>query len=86
MGLMKFNENGASILRSTFQKGKMNSSICGKLPEKAYMTDLLMNIINDGHKVISVPVYEPWVEVDTSYDLEATYTINRISEIDQKIK
>ena len=85
MGLMKFNENGTSILRSTFQKGKMNSSICGKLPEKAYMTDLLMNIINDGHKVMSVPVYEPWIEIDTSHDLEALYTRDRIKLIDEKI-
>jgi len=82
MGLMKFNENGTSILRSTFQKCKMNSSICGKLPEKAYMTDMLMNIINDGHKVLSVSVYEPWIEVDTVEDLVSSHTLQRVVQID----
>ena len=40
-----------------------------KVPEMAYMTDLLMQLIKDGIKIQSVPVNLPWVEVDTKEDL-----------------
>jgi NDP-sugar pyrophosphorylase family protein len=36
----------------------------------AYMTDLLMHMIETGEKVHAVPVNGGWLEIDTAHDLQ----------------
>ena len=82
MGLMKFTAKGLEVLSSTFKDGCENGSILDKKPENAYMTDLLMEIVNQGGKIKSVPIRHPWIEIDTTEDLESEVTLERIKSIE----
>ena len=85
MGLLKFSQSGVELLRESFRRYKKMGLIMNKVPEMAYMTDLLMQLIKDGIKIQSVPVRLPWVEVDTKEDLVSSYTLERISLIEKKL-
>ena len=82
MGLMKFTAKGLEVLSSTFKDGCEKGSILDKKPENAYMTDLLMEIVNQGGKIKSVPIRHPWIEIDTTEDLESEVTLERIKSIE----
>lgn len=81
MGLMKFSPRGLETLRDTFHRACAASALRGKSPEKAYMTDLLQLMIDEGSVVSAVKVYGGWVEVDTVSDLESKVTRERLSGI-----
>ena len=81
MGLMKFSTNGLATLRDVFNRAKQAGSIRGKMPEKAYMTDLLQFLIDEGHALTAVKVHGGWVEVDTVSDLESAVTRTRLQQI-----
>ena len=81
MGLIKFSPKGVEILKKVFHNAKKEGSICGKLPEKAYMTDLLQNILDLGYLIQAVPVHGGWVEVDTVKDLESKTLTDRLSNM-----
>jgi L-glutamine-phosphate cytidylyltransferase len=81
MGLMKFSSAGIETLKSVFYEARRTGSLRGKLPEKAYMTDLLQAIIDAGHRLQSVPVRGGWVEIDTVSDLESETTRSRLAAI-----
>lgn len=83
MGLMKFSQSGVELLRESFRRYKEMGLIMNKVPEMAYMTDLVMQLIKDGIKIQSVPVRLPWIEVDTKEDLVSSYTLERISLIEK---
>lgn len=82
MGLMKFTAAGLTSLKTVFQAACATGQLRGKPPEKAYMTDLLQALIDDGVRVEAVQVRGPWVEVDTVEDLLMQTTLNRIDAID----
>jgi choline kinase len=81
MGLMKFSSEGVKILRKVFQEAKNSGRLRGKPVEKAYMTDLLQNIIDLNYRVDAVPVHGGWVEVDTVSDLLSEVTRSRLGDI-----
>ena len=81
MGLMKFSANGLQLLKRTFHYCKSAGILRGKPPEKAYMTDLLQMMIDDGCRLDAVPVHGRWVEVDTVGDLNSHFTRSRLREI-----
>lgn len=86
MGLMKFSNTGLGWLKSVFHSAQTSKDIQGKLPEKAYMTDLIQSTIDAGYRVESVPIHGGWIEVDTVSDLESEVTLQRIREIRAGIK
>ena len=79
MGLIKFSPKGVEILKKVFNKAKNEGSIRGKLPEKAFMTDLLQLIVDSGYRIEAVPIKGGWVEVDTVSDLESPLLLQRLS-------
>ena len=81
MGLMKFSAKGVNILRTVFHDAKNSGYLGGKQVEKAYMTDLLQQIIDVGFRVDSVPLHGGWVEVDTVEDLRNECTQSRLKAI-----
>ena len=81
MGLMKFSSEGVKILRKVFHEAKNSGRLRGKPVEKAYMTDLLQNIIDLNYRVDAVPVHGGWVEVDTVSDLLSEVTRSRLGDI-----
>lgn len=81
MGLMKFSARGIEILRDTFHRARAAGSLRGKAPEKAYMTDLLQLMIEEGNTLSAVKVNGGWVEVDTVSDLESPVTRERLVAI-----
>jgi choline kinase len=83
MGLMKFTAKGLEVLSSTFKDGCEKGSMLDKKPENAYMTDLLMEIVNQGGEIKSVPIRHPWIEIDTTEDLESEVTLERIKSIEE---
>ncbi|HOS45041.1 MAG TPA: phosphocholine cytidylyltransferase family protein [Paludibacter sp.] len=83
MGLMKYTAKGLELLRQAFHTGQKKENIRGKLPEKAYMTDLLQAMIDAGIRLDSVPVHGGWVEVDTVSDLTSEVTRKRLADINR---
>lgn len=81
MGLMKFSPRGLEMLRDTFHRACAAASLRGKSPEKAYMTDLLQLMIDEGRTLSAVKVRGGWVEVDTVSDLESAVTRKRLTGI-----
>lgn len=81
MGLMKFSPRGIEILRETFHRARSKGSLRGKTAEKAYMTDLLQLMIDEGNIITAVKVQGGWVEVDTVNDLNLEITKSRLREI-----
>ena len=82
MGLMKFSPKGTELLKTVFNELKDRGSIQGKPVEKAYMTDLLQEMIGLGYTLQSVPVRGGWIEVDTVNDLESDITRTRLDSIE----
>ena len=70
IGLMRFRRNGVAALREGYvSMREADRPWKTKRPvERAYMTDLLSELILLGHRVQSVPVDAGWLEVDTVSD------------------
>jgi choline kinase len=70
IGLMRFRGAGVAALRNGYASmGEADRAWKEKRPaERAYMTDLLSELILLGHRVHSVPVDAGWLEVDTVHD------------------
>jgi choline kinase len=81
MGIMKFSYSGMETLKLAYHKAVSSGGVRGKPVEKAFMTDLLQSLIDDGQKLQSVKVRGPWVEVDTVEDLLSATTRERLSTI-----
>ena len=74
IGLAKFSKTGAEILRSNYQRvvaeyhGRAFQQAA--LVEKAYLTDMIQELVNLGYEVHSVDIEGGWLEIDTPEDLE----------------
>jgi choline kinase len=86
MGLIKLSGKGTAIFKRVFHEAKQAGSLRGKPVEKAYMTDLLQLVIDQGYPVHSVPVRGGWVEVDTVSDLESKVTRERLAQISRSVE
>ncbi len=72
IGLMRFQKKGISAIknaRSNFHK-QLRPWMTQHPIKKAYMTDLLMEVILMGYHVKAVPIENGWLEVDTVNDYE----------------
>lgn len=74
IGLAKFTKSAAQAMRASFHQVAKE---CPAAPfhhasclEKAYMTDMLQELINRGAWVQSVDIKGDWMEIDTPQDLE----------------
>lgn len=75
VGLMKFSDKGAEILREIYHNAKSkfwNKSWqqSGNVFQKAYMTDILQEIIDQGIRVDALKIKSGWFELDTVDDYE----------------
>lgn len=74
IGLAKFTKSAAQAMRAAFHQVAQE---CPSAPfqhasclEKAYMTDMLQELINRGARVQSLDIKGDWMEIDTPQDLE----------------
>lgn len=86
MGLMKFSATGTDTLKRAFHEARRVGSLRGKPVEKSYMTEMLQSLIDDGHRLQSVPVRGGWVEVDTVADLMSATTRQRLFAIADELE
>lgn len=85
MGLMKFSPDGVNQIKKIFHAALKSGKLLQKSAENAYMTDLLQAVIDFGKPIMSVPIYDNWIEVDTVDDLESKTTLSRIKLISKQI-
>ena len=81
---MKFSENGIEILKTIYHEAYEKGNIRGKKIKEAYMTDLLQLLVDQGHKIKAVPIFENWVEIDTIDDLKNRKIKARVDSIDNE--
>ena len=80
IGLMRFKDQGLSRLRSIYETARSTAQKGGdpwglsRPFEKAYMTDLLQALINDGQDLKAVQVDRGWFEIDSVTDYEMMRT------------
>lgn len=79
MGLMKFSIDGIAQIREIFHRAINDESVLGKPAENAYMTDILQALIKQNKKIMGVPVFGGWIEIDTVSDLHSPYLIKRLN-------
>lgn len=74
IGLAKFSKTGAEILRANYQRivveyqGRAFQQAAAV--EKAYLTDMIQELIDLGYEIDSVDIGGGWGEIDTPEDLE----------------
>jgi len=75
IGLAKFTKSGAEAMRATYHQAEKSPTVpfqhAASL-EKAYMTDMFQELVNNGSLVKSVDIDGGWMEIDTPQDLERT--------------
>ncbi|MBC7952337.1 MAG: phosphocholine cytidylyltransferase family protein [Rhodospirillaceae bacterium] len=84
IGLMRFQGNGVDTLKRTrAELGSIRRPWMDRRPlEKAYMTDLLMEMVLRGRAPHAVPIDNGWLEIDTVSDYEKALAMladNRIA-------
>lgn len=85
VGLIKVTKSGANLLRQVYHQSKKGGLLNKKEVERAYITDLLQEVINQGGKVRAVPFWEHWIEIDSVDDLMACVNRQRVEQIDQEL-
>ncbi len=81
IGLIKFNVNGIDIFRNSFLNARKVYEDGGKAwgsPrefQKAYMTDMLQGLVNEGNALYAVGINGGWLEIDSSSDFELAKTL-----------
>lgn len=74
IGLAKFSRKGAEILKREYaavKKELQNKPFqTAASVEKAYLTDMIQELIDRGYEVINVDIRDKWIEIDTLEDYE----------------
>ncbi|MFQ6055335.1 MAG: NTP transferase domain-containing protein [Methanosarcinales archaeon] len=74
IGLVKFSKIGAEILRSNYNiaKNMFSGKPFHEAPtfEKAYLTDMIQELVNRGFDVKNVDIDKGWLEIDTVEDVK----------------
>ena len=74
IGLAKFSQRGAEILKETYhdvvEKTAGSRFQQAASIDKAYLTDMVQELIDRGYVVRSVDIRGGWQEIDTPQDLE----------------
>jgi len=88
IGLGKFSKKGAEILMRNYNRAKYNKTCKfeGRFHDaismqKAYLTDMLEELIIRGYSMYSVDVKGEWVEMDTDEDYEYAQQLIRDGKI-----
>ncbi len=73
IGLAKFTKSGAEAMRAAYHRAEESPTApfqhAASL-EKAYMTDMIQQLVDGGSVVESVDIEGSWIEIDTPQDLE----------------
>lgn len=85
VGLIKVTKSGANLIRQVYHKSKKGGLLNKKEVERAYITDLLQEVINQGGEVRAVPFWEHWIEIDSVDDLMACVNRRRVEQIDKEL-
>lgn len=89
VGILKFSKKGISDLSSRYFLLKEENKISkyGNRPfEKWYMTDLIQNMIDKGHRVEPINISRGWLELDRNEDFEKLNSWLKTGRIDNFIK
>ncbi|MDP2729883.1 MAG: phosphocholine cytidylyltransferase family protein [Dehalococcoidales bacterium] len=74
IGLAKFSKKGAEVLKLNYKWAMQNyqAKTFQRAPslEKAYFTDMVQELIDQGYPVVHVDIHGGWAEVDTPEDFE----------------
>ena len=74
IGLAKFSRKGAEILKASYEWAVQNygAGAFHRAPslEKAYFTDMIQELIDQGYPVIHIDISGGWAEIDTLEDFE----------------
>jgi len=74
IGLAKFSKFGAQTLRNEFERirGQLGDAPFHEAAtlEKAYLTDMIQELIDRGYDVVNVDIKGGWIEIDTPQDLQ----------------
>lgn len=90
IGLLKFSKEGihriSDIWERDYERYKEKAwKQSGKTIRKAYMTDLIQAVIEEGYTVKAVPFRHGWIEFDTNEDYETVCEWSESGRIDQFI-
>lgn len=76
IGLIKFTHKGIDIFKKSFLNAKKVSENgqkawgSARAFEKAYMTDMLQGLIDEGNQLYAVGIHGGWLEIDSSHDFD----------------
>jgi len=74
IGLARFTKSGAEAMKAVYyrvaKEGPTAPFQCAASLEKAYMTDMIQELVDIGIPVQSVDITGGWMEIDTPQDLE----------------
>lgn len=91
IGLLKFSEAGLAHIKSIMKEAYLNYEDepwqqSGKPVRKAYMTDLLQEVIESGKQVKAERFHNGWIEFDTNEDYESACKWTEDGSIEELIK
>jgi phosphoenolpyruvate phosphomutase len=79
IGLVKFSEHGAMILKKVYDQVKKKYADkpfhTASSLEKAYITDMIQELIDRGHTVSAIDTKSGWLEIDTVEDFNIAKTV-----------
>jgi len=74
IGLAKFTKSGADVMRAAYHRVAEERPAApfhhAASLEKAYMTDMIQELVDNGAAVKSIDIESGWMEIDTPQDLE----------------
>ncbi len=74
IGLAKFTKAGAEAMKAAYHRAAKEDPTspfqCAASLEKAYMTDMIQELVDNGMLVQSIDIEGGWMEIDTPQDLE----------------
>lgn len=86
VGLIRLTAVGANIFLERFNKWRSDfweqPWVRGRSVKKAFMTDFLQALIDDGVRVCAVPVHHGWLEFDSVQDYENVQAWHRERNLD----
>jgi phosphoenolpyruvate phosphomutase len=77
IGLAYFSKKGAEILKSVYQQSRekyKNTFHESASYKKAYFTDIIQEIIDEGYMVTNLDTYGDWMEIDTFEDYRRAWS------------
>jgi hypothetical protein len=70
IGVVYLSETGIKKVSSIIKRSENDRVINRRHINAAFMTDLLMELINGGEFIEVIPFSDPWIEIDTVLDLQ----------------